>query len=157
MKWLVSINDEGIQCQFLMGRDLEISAAKEKEFGKNVVERSKIVHIFEKGPISDDYTGTSSLGEIIRKRRANFYKGEEAWSDAEKIGYDLRKRSLGKYIEVLAELDADNLDEFEKNYSGYKGAIAILYSTEKVMWGAGSGASKAVAKMIRKLEIEAED
>jgi len=74
------------------------------------------------------------------------------------FGYNMRKQyAMGSGVEVLADLDAKNYGEFSKKYRGIQGAIDILLSTKKVMSGGGKDPAKTIFKLVRKLEIEAED
>jgi hypothetical protein len=156
MKWLVCINDEGVQCQVPAGRDVE-KAAKEQKSLKN---HAKIIFVFKfPGANPDgDYEEGRKFGEFFKTKTQELHKKYGAADPAEFMGYNIRKRAaLGNGIEVLAELDADDYSEFRKKYGGIDGAIDILLNTKKVMTGAGKDPGKAVNKLIRKLEIEKEE
>jgi hypothetical protein len=156
MKWLVVINTEGVQGQVPVGKGDLKKAAEEQKALKN---RVKIMYAFEFAKDPDgDYQDRKSFEDYYKVHTARLHKKYGAASPQEIAGYNLRKQvAMGDGIEVQAELDADDYDEFRKKYGGTKGAIDILLSTEKVMSGAGKDPAKAVSKLIRKLEIEAED
>jgi hypothetical protein len=137
----------------MAGRDVA-KAAKEQKGIKN---HAMIMFVFDnpgKDPVVRPREFNEYLGKITKKLHTKY----GAADPAEFFGYQIRKQyAMGNGIEVLADLDADDYREFGKKYSGIDGAIKILYNTEKVMTGAGKDPAKAVSKLIRKLEIEAED
>ena len=76
-----------------------------------------------------------------------------------KYGYDIRKTTLRNYIEVLADLDAKDYNEFHKSYQGLDGAIDILYSTISLIHphvNSSSEASDKIIKWTTKLKNEKE-
>jgi hypothetical protein len=157
-KWLCVINDEGIQAKFLAGTNIA-AAAKDT---KDMMRHAKIMYIFETGlnPNSREYEDQKKYSAYITKKEKEITEKHGAWSQSEYFGYDLRKRYIGSdYIEVLADIDAKDIDEFQKKYSGIKGAIEILQNTEKLMSPRAENsekASKLISKQIRKLQIELE-
>jgi len=161
MKWLVCINSEGKQCQIPAGKgDLKKAAEEEKALNK----QAKIRFIFEFGEGGQDpdkdYQNRETFKHFKNVLKQRLYKKYGAADPSEYFGYSLRKAyAMGDGIEVLADLDADDFDEFKKKYSGAKGAAKILWSTEKIMSGSydRNEPAKTISKMIRKLEIEAED
>lgn len=158
-KWLVAIDEEGIQAQFGLGSgDMEKNAEEEKKLKENAENRAKVIYVFE----YEEHPGSGSnrrLQDLIRRRRDQFYQERGAFNPAEMMGYNMRKTTIGgNYIEVLADLpNADNIQQFQRNYSGLDGAIEILLSTEKIMHGAGKDPAKSVMKWIKKLELEKEE
>jgi hypothetical protein len=160
MKWLVCINDEGVQCQIPAGRDPDKAAEEQKDLKKY----AKIKFVFEFGEgghnPDGDYQDQKSFGHFLNIETQKLHKKYGAADPHDFFGYNLRKQtSLGKGLEVLSDLDAENYSEFRKKYSGIKGAIDILLNTEKIMSGSydRENPGKSVMKLIKKLEIEAED
>lgn len=157
MKWLVVINDEGMQAQVPVGEDIEKDAKEEK----NLKNRIQLIIVLEHGidPQSEmSRNEKEEYNELFNKYRNTFYRNKKSATPAEMLGYNMRKRYVGgKYIEVLADLDAKDYSEFSRKYRGYQGAIDILWNTEKIMTGASSDPIKTVKKWIKKLEVEAED
>lgn len=161
MKWLVTINSEGIQCQVPVGKNISAAAAEEK----SLENRAQIVFIF-KHATAPPKPGSWDISPVFvrawsdekAKARRVLHKKYGAATPGEISGYNLRKQyAMGDGVEVLADLDAKDYDEFRKKYSGFDGAIGVLERTEKVMSGAGKDPAKTINKLIRKLEIEAED
>lgn len=159
-KWLVTIDDQGVQAQFGLGSgDMEQNAKDEKLFSKGrLIDKAKIIFVFEYGQVpSDSYSDKDKLKSIQQKMKNSFYQKRGAFNPSEYFGYQMRQKTLNNYIEVVSELDADDVSEFHRKYSGIEGAIEILYNTEKVMKGSGGDPAKTVMKWIKKLELEKED
>jgi hypothetical protein len=160
MKWLVTINDEGIQAQFQAGENLDKSVEVEKKFKEDIEQRAQIIFVFQEGKApTEHYNDRQIISTIKNKRASEFYASQKSWTPHEKWGYDLRKRYAGgNYIEVLADLDAKDISEFHKNYKGSKGVADILINTERVYSGAGKDAAKTVARWIKRFQaIEDEE
>ena len=160
MDWLVCINNEGIQCQVPVGKKGASKKIAADEEG--LEKKSKIKFIFEFGEGGEDpdkgYQNQKTFKDFHNVERQRLYKKYGAAAPSEIKGYSLRTHYvIGDGVEVLAELDAKNYEEFKKKYSGINGAIEVLYNTKKVMKGAGHNPAKTVSKLIRKLEIETED
>lgn len=177
MQWLVAIDEEGVQMQYLMGVDTE-KAAKEESGLKNKAkcifkthERLKLVFEFGYDPIDPRGSHNRKMSRDEERQWdrdfQNFYnnmkeklsKKYKASSPREKYGYDIRKTTLRNYIEVLADLDAKDYDQFRNNYSGLDGAIDILGSTIKLLHphaDTSIEASEKVTKWITKLQNEKE-
>jgi len=148
MKWLVLVDGNGIQGQIKAGTDIAAAAEEEKSLEKH----AKIMWAFEKKDSADKFS------QFFKEKRNELSKKYNAASPEEFMGYNMRKRYANfTGIEVLADLDANDYSDFHKKYSGIKGVIEILSSAEKVMSGGGSDPVKAISKLIRKLEIDAED
>jgi len=178
MQWLVVIDEEGVQAQYLMGKDTKKAAGEEvglKDKAKCLFkthERLKIIFEYGYDPV-DEKSSTLKQLDWDTQRQWNrefkdFYNGmrEElskkysASGPQGKYGYDIRKTTLRNYIEVLAELDdAKDYNEFHKNYQGLEGAIDILYSTISLLHPRANSSSEASDKIIKwttKLQNEKE-
>jgi len=157
MKWLAVINDEGIQAKIPAGRDTDKAAEEQK----NMKKYAKIMFIFYshgKDP-EGDYDDRKEYGQFLKDLTSKLHKKYGAADPSDFFGYNLRKQyAMGNGLEVLADLDAKDYQEFTKKYRGIQGAIDILLNTEKIMSGSYNRAEpgKSVHKLIRKLEIEAE-
>jgi hypothetical protein len=148
MKWLVLIDDNGVQGQIKAGTDVAAAAAEEKSLEK----RAKIMWAFERNDPSEKFS------EYFKIKRNELSKKYNAATPDEFFGFNMRKRFANfNGLEVLADLDANDYPDFHKKYQGLKGAIEILSNSEKVMSGGGKDPAKAVHKMIRRLELEDED
>lgn len=160
-KWLVTIDEEGVQTQFGLGSgDMEQNAKDEKAFNKeNLANKAKVIFTFEQGRAPNDgYRDKDSLSSIQKRLKGDFYKKRGAFNPAEYFGYQMRQKTIsGKYIEVVAELDADDIGEFHQKYSGLDGAIEILLSAERLMKPTTDNPGKTIMKWIKKLELEKED
>lgn len=156
--WLVTINDEGVQCKILAGSERGAKkAAEEQKVLKNHA-KIKFVFKFEKDP-AGDYEDKQAFRDFLNVQVQDLFKKYGAASPEEFYGYNMRKRvAMGNGMEVLAKLDAKNYDEFHRNYSGIDGAIDILLSADRIMSGDydRKGPGKSVSKLIRKLEISKE-
>jgi hypothetical protein len=172
MQWLVVIDEEGVQAQYLMGKDTKKAAKEEtglKDKAKCLFkthERLKIAFEYGYDPV-DEKSSTSSIKAIkqldwdeqrrwnsefqdfYNKMREDLSKRYSASGPREKYGYDIRKTTLRNYIEVLAELDAKDYNEFHKNYQGLPGAIDILYSTISLLHPHVNSSSEASDKIIK--------
>ena len=184
MEWLVVIDEEGIQQQFKMGTDTKSAASEESglknKAKSNFKTHERIVFIFSKNggwdPIEempaelrpkDWYLNKRPDAEKFQENFEEYYKklikelhGKyKAWSGPEFHGYTIRKTTLKNYIEVLAELDAKDYEEFHTKYKGYRGAIEILYSTQKLLHPhveTSQQAGEKVIKWVKKLQAEEE-
>jgi hypothetical protein len=138
-----------------MGKDVEKAAIEQKSLAKYA--KIKFAFEFAKDP-DGSWEDKKSFANFLSVLTQRLHKKYKASDPAEFHGYKLRKQySLGSGIEVLADLDAKDYDEFRKKYKGIQGAIDILLSTKKVMSGGTKDPARDVSKLIRKLEIEAED
>lgn len=180
MQWLVVIDEEGVQAQYLMGKDTKKAAQEEsglRDKAKCLFKtHERIMIAFEYGydPV-DEKSSTSSIQAIKQldwdeQRKWNrefntFYnemrnelsKKYGASNPSGKYGYDIRKTTLRNYIEVLAELDANDYEQFHKKYSGLEGAIEILSSAIKLLHphaATSAEASEKVMKWMTKLQNE---
>lgn len=159
MKWLVCINDEGVQCKVPVGKDTEKAAEEQK----NLKKYGKIMFVFDSGgkDPDKDYEAQKEYGQWLKRATDKLHKKYGAASPSEVGGYNLRKQyAMGNGIEVLANLDdAKDYDEFAKNYSGLEGAVDILLNTERIMSGNYNreNPGKSVMKMIKKLQLEIDD
>lgn len=162
MKWLVCVNSEGVQCQVPTGTNTK-KAAEEL---KVLLNRAKIKFAFEyksggHDPNSSDYETEKAFGQFLAELTRKIHEKYGAASPAEFTGYTMRKRyAMGDGIEVMADLDADNYEEFHKKYHGAQGGIDILDRTVKLMSPPVSDkdkAAKLIFKFRKKLEAEKED
>jgi hypothetical protein len=156
MEWLVVIDDEGVQAQYLMGKSTEKAAQEEVGLKKH----ARIVFAFEnkidpEGRTPDNMEWREwreiqeNWKEFVRKRVGDIHAKWGASPAPMKHGYDIRKTTLKNYIEVLAELDAKDYDQFHKNYQGLDGAIEILASTIKLMSPHVATAEEAGEKVMK--------
>lgn len=160
MDWAVSINDEGIQAQIRAGRNTAKASAEAADMKKH----AKIMFVFELadgGHDPDgDYEDRKTFEDFLSVKIQEIADKYGAASVAETHGYNIRKSTLGPYVEVVAQLDdADNYSDFQKNYRGLNGAIKILRSATKLLHPFASSskdASRIIDKQIRKLEVESE-
>ena len=158
-KWLVTIDDEGVQAQFGLGSgDMDKNAEDEKAFSKiDLKNKAKVIFVFTRKKLpSDDYSDRRELDSIAKGMKSSFYQKRGAFDPSEHFGYDMRKKSLGKYIEVVSELEADDVSEFHRKYSGLDGAIDILFNAERIM-SPTTDPGKTIMKWVKRLELEQED
>ncbi len=166
MKWLVCISTSGVECKMPIGENPSeiknlIKSVTKQHFG--------IYYVFERHPGSiqfyekeeNSYSYNSDNQSFInwcegKKHKIAFAHGADTISSK---GYELRKRYIGNdYIEVLADLEAEDYKDFQ--YYDEDGAIEILSSAEKLMHPSvkdSSEAVKLISKWIKKLELEKEE
>ena len=151
-----------------MGKDTKKAAQEEsglKDKAKCIFkthERLKIVFNSGFDPIEDWPYGQGKNLDYDEQRKWNrefntFYnemrnelsKKYGASNPSGKYGYEIRKSTLRNYIEILADLDAKDYDEFHKNYQGLLGAIDILYSTISLLHPHVNSSSEASDKIIK--------
>src|SRR6056297_853863 len=114
-KWLVTIDSEGAQTQFGLGSgDIDKNAQDEKRFSKeSLVSKAKVLFVFDNGRLPvDNHRDREELSKIQSKLRNSFYQKRGAFNPSEYFGYQMRQNTLGKYIEVISELEADDVGEF---------------------------------------------
>ena len=160
MTWQVCISNHGVEQQLCLG-DKKTIAKKQEHFLRSF-DRKRIKLVFngyDSIIVASKYwyrgIGDEELEAMINKELeviANKYGAYGYYASLQ--GYNIRKTTLPDYIEVFADLDADDYSEFGKKYSGLDGAIDILYNTTSVLHGAMSNPAKAVARMIKEIEFK---
>jgi hypothetical protein len=170
MNWLICIDEEGVQCQLILGKDLD-KAQKEASVLKNRAKclfkpHERLLYVFKKGfdpiekwpPDKNVSWSTSDEEREWEKEFKEFYhdmqsklsKKYGAATGAEKHGYDIRKSTLRNYIEIVASLDnANTYEEFYKNYPGLEGALELLQSATKLMHPHAEDSRDASEKIVR--------
>lgn len=160
MIWQVCISENGVEQQLCLGDNDRI--AKEQE---------SYLHSFDKTRIKLLFTGTNPQylkGDYWYKNFSKENYEEKIEKELSEIaarhgsigfysmhkGYEVRKSTLGDYIEVLTDLEADNYDEFHSLYPGLEGAINILYNSTAVLHGASASPAKAIMRMVKKIQLE---
>ncbi len=156
MKWIVVINDEGIQAKVPVGDNL-----KDAERDQNNLKKyGYIKFIFESDPPGQNPERNREYREWFAEETEKLHKKYGAASPREIGGYNMRKQTaMGNGVEILADLDAKDYDEFGKKYSGYNGATEILLNTERILSGRYNrdNPGKSISNLIKKLEISADE
>lgn len=146
MKYLVCINTDGLQCKFKLGKDPVSTQLKiQSEINKEIIRM-----LFE---IGKDPRNTKEFENKKKEIIKDFSTKDDFWLGYH--GYEIRKTTIGKYIEVQIEMDEKDFIDAEQN--GLDGVIEILQNVEKLISPSAKDSREAgeiVFKWIKRLQNE---